>query len=79
MRRPTNNNGRKDRDCGGISGDICGRWVGVGCISFPEVYASLMVQRAGAVNMSSGWSHGRRAKGAARWEGNEMGGLFGPP
>lgn len=76
-RSPTDNNSSKDCNCGGISSDIGRRWPEVG-IPFPDAYVSLMIQRGCAVDMSCGWSHGRRAKGAARWEGKEMGGLFGP-
>jgi len=73
-RRPTNNNSSKDHDCSNISGDrdpVTGL-----LIPFPEVCASLMIQRECAVYISSGWGHGRRVKGAARWEGNEMEGCL---
>ena len=72
-RRLTNNNSSKDRDCGSISNDIRLRWRVPGLyIPFPEVCASLIIQRECAVDISSGWGHGQRVKGAARWEGNEM-------
>ena len=72
--RPTNNNSNKDHDCGNIS---CRRWGVAGlCIPFPEGWVPLMVQREYAVDKSSGWGHGRRVKGAARWEGNEKGGCL---